>query len=44
MKRKSCLTIVLALGSIALSACGQTAPKPTSITIKAEGDKKSEKL
>lgn len=44
MKRKSCLTIVLALGSIALSACGQTAPKPTSITIKAEGDKNSVKV
>ena len=44
MKRKSCLTIVLALGSIALSACGQAAPKPTSITIKAEGDKNSVKV
>lgn len=45
MKRKSCLTIVLALGSIALSACGQqTAPKPTNITIKAVGDKNSVKV
>lgn len=44
MKRKSCLTIVLALGSIALSACGQAAPKPTNITIKAEGDKNSVKV